>query len=320
MYVSLGVAVGNVYGSTWDAFVKQKIFDPLGMSESDTSSTDAQKTSDYAMPHALRHGKVEVIPWRNIDNAGPAGSINSSVRDMAKWIALQLNDGSLNGKRLISSKNMAEMHRPQIVIPPGEIPTSFFPGSMQLSYGLGWFVQDYHGHQLISHPGDIDGFEALTVLIPEIHTGFEVLVNMGGNSYRQALGYHIAEMLLKLPEQNWDAYFKKDDADAEAEEKAHVASWESKRQPNTQPSHEVAAYAATYTNPAYGDAVVSLTNGQLEFRFHGNPKPLEHFQYDTFLTHLGEDGDDPTRVTFGQNADGAISGLDFAGAHFSVQH
>lgn len=319
MYVSLGVAVGRVYGSTWDAFVKDRIFAPLGMTESDTSSNEAQKSSDYAMPHVLRDGKVEVIPWKNIDNAGPAGSINSSVRDMAKWIALQLNGGTFEGKRLISSQNVEEMHRPQIVIPPGEIPTVFFPDSMQLTYGLGWFVQDYRGHQLILHPGDIDGFEALTVLIPEIHTGYEVLVNMGGNSYRQSLGYHMADMLLHLPEQDWNAHFKKSDSDLQAEEKAQIAAWESKRNPKAPPSHELTAYAATYVNPAFGNAVISLESGHLELRFRGTPSPLQPFQYDTFVTHLNGNNDEPTRLMFDGNPNGIISGFDFVGAHFARQ-
>ena len=316
MYVTLGFAVGQVSGSTWDSFVKQRIFEPLGMNESDTSSIEAQKSPDYASPHVLRNENVEVIPWKNIDNAGPAGSINSSVRDMAKWIALQLNDGVFNDKRLISSKNMQEMHRPQIVIPPGEIPTVFFPDSMQLTYGFGWFVQDYRGHQLILHPGDIDGFEALTVLIPEIHTGYEVLVNLGGNSYRQALGYHIADVLLHLPEHDWSTHFKKNDAEIHEEEKAQIASWESKRNADKHPSHDLNAYAATYGNPAYGDVAISMEDGHLTLRFHDTPSPLEYFQYDTFLVHFDQSEGESTRLTFAQDADGDISGFEFAGAHF----
>jgi CubicO group peptidase (beta-lactamase class C family) len=319
MYVTLGFAVGRASNGTWEDFVKQRIFEPLGMNESDTSAIDAQKSTDFASPHVLRNENVEVIPWRNIDNAGPAGSINSSVRDMAKWIALQLNDGVFNGKRLISSKNMQEMHRPQIVIPPGEIPTVFFPDSMQLSYGLGWFVQDYRGHQLILHPGDIDGFEALTVLIPEIHTGYEVLVNMGGDSYRQALGYHIADMLLHLPEQDWSAHFKASDAELQKEEKTQIASWESKRNPNTHPSHDLSAYVADYENDLYGDAEVSMEDGHLALRFHATTSPLEYFQYDTFLTRFDRSEGEPTRLTFAQNADGNISGFELAGAHFQRQ-
>ena len=316
MYVALGVAVGHVSGGSWDDFVKQRIFAPLGMTESDTSSTDAQKSPNYASPHALNDDKLEAIPWRNIDNAGPAGSINSSVRDMAKWIALQLNDGVFNGKRLISSKNMQEMHRPQIVVPPGEVPTVFFPDSMQLTYALGWFVQDYRGHQLILHPGDIDGFEALTVLIPEIHMGYEVLVNVGGNSYRQALGYHIADVLLHLPAQDWSAHFKKNDAAFQAEEKTQIASWQSKRNTKTHPSHDLSAYAGDYDNEAYGSVGISLEDGRLALRFHDTASPLEYFQYDTFLTRLDRRGGEPMRLTFAQNADGNISGFAFAGAHF----
>ncbi len=319
MYVALGVAVGRVSGDTWDAFVKQRIFEPLGMTESDTSATDAQKAPDYASPHMLREANLEVIPWRNIDNAGPAGSINSSVRDMSKWIALQLNDGVFDGKRLISSKNMKEMHRPQMVIPPGGITTEFFPESMQLTYALGWFVQDYRGHQLILHPGDIDGFEALTVLIPEIHTGYEVLVNVGGNSYRQALGYHIADMLLHLPEQDWGAHFRKLDDQAQTEENAQIASWQSKRNPNTHPSHDLNAYLATYENPLYGSAEISTQDGHLALAFHATTLPLEHFQYDTFLTHFDGRRSDPTRLTFAQDSDGDISGFEFDGAHFKRQ-
>ena len=319
MYIALGVAVGRVSGGTWDEFVNQRIFAPLGMTESDTSSTDAQKSPDFASPHLLREGNLTLIPWKNIDNAGPAGSINSSVRDMSKWIALQLNDGVVDGKRLVSSKNMQEMHRPQMVIPPGEIATEFFPDSMQLSYALGWFVQDYRGHQLILHPGDIDGFEALTVLIPEIHTGYEVLVNVGGNSYRQALGYHIADMLLHLPEQDWSAHFKKLDDQAQAEEKAQITSWQSKRNPNTHPSHAFNAYVSAYENPLYGGAEISMQDGHLSLSFHGTTLPLEHFQYDTFLTYFDGGRSDPTRLTFAQDPDGNISGFEFDGAHFKRQ-
>jgi CubicO group peptidase (beta-lactamase class C family) len=319
MYVALGVAVEHVTGISWDDFVKQRIFVPLGMTESDTSAIDAQRAPDFASPHAERQGKLEVIPWRNIDSAGPAGSINSSVRDMAKWIALQLNDGEFDGKRLISAKNMAEMHQPQIIVPPGEIPTVFFPDSMQLSYGMGWFIQDYRGHQLILHPGDIDGFEALTVLIPEIHTGYEVLVNKGGDSYRQALGYHIADVLLHLPEKDWNAYFKKSDADLEGMEKKQTTGWQSKRNPDAHASHELAAYAATYDNPAYGDVQVKADGDHLTFTFHDVTSPLEHFQYDTFLVRMRPEEESQSRITFNQDADGNISSFDMGGNHFQRQ-
>jgi CubicO group peptidase (beta-lactamase class C family) len=304
MYVAAGYAVGQVAHSTWDDFVRTRIFQPLGMNESDTSSIDAEKSSDHASPHEQNpDGSVKAIPWHNIDNAGPAGSINSSARDMAKWMTLQLHDGMYDGKQLISKKNVREMQTPQMVIgPDGEIPKVFFPDSTQLSYGLGWFVQQYRGHQLILHAGDIDGFSTMVVLIPEIHTSYFVVINLG-SFYRQVLSYQIADRLLGLPDAGWDAHFKKLEADFKAEEKSQEEAWESKRTPGTHPSRDLAAYVGTYTNPEYGEAEIVSENEKLALHFHSIKTDLDHFQYDTFVVKFGG----KTRLTFCLDNDGKVS-------------
>lgn len=304
MYVAAGYAIGQVTHSTWDDFVRTRIFQPLGMNESDTSSIDAEKCSDHASPHEQNSdGVVKVIPWHNIDNVGPAGSINSSARDMAKWMTLQLNSGVYDGKQLISKKNVREMQTPQMVIDPeGEIPTVFFPDSTQLSYGLGWFVQQYRGHQLILHAGDIDGFSTMVVLIPEIHTSYFVVINVG-NFYRQVLSYQIADRLLGLPDAGWDAHFKKLEADFKTEEKSTKKTWESKRTPGTHPSRDLPAYAGTYQNSEYGQAEIVLENQKLALHFHTIKTDLDHFQYDTFVVKFG----DKTRLTFCLDHDGKVA-------------
>ncbi len=240
MYVAAGYAVGQVAQSTWDEVTKSRLFAPLGMTESDTSAAAAQSSPDHATPHEQSpDGTVKAIPWRNIDSVGPAGSINSSARDMAKWIAFQLGDGTYQGRRLISPDSMREMHSAQMVISlDGEIPKVFFPDSMQLSYGLGWFVQDYRGHQLIIHAGDIDGFATMVVLIPEIHSGYFAVINLG-SLYRQVLSYQIADQLLHLPDAGWSERFKKLRAELQGEENASEA-WQSKRTPGTHPARDLA--------------------------------------------------------------------------------
>lgn len=315
MYVTAGYAVGQVTGGTWEQFIRQRIFDPLGMTGSDTSAIQAQKSPDFATPHVEKaNGTVVPIPWRNIDVEGPAGSINSSARDMAKWITFQLNDGVFDGKRLISQKNMRAMHTPQIVVPAGEIKTVFFPRAELLSYGMGWFIEDYRGHELILHPGDIDGFSALVVLIPELHTGYAVLVNLGsgGVTYRQVLGYHIADLLLHLPQVDWSAHFRKLKADFAAEARKHEESWESKQHSHTHPSRELAAYAGTYQNPVYGKANISLHSEHLVFRFYSLMSTLKHFQYDTFIADL----EGKRRLTFTLDADGNLASFDVLGITF----
>lgn len=312
MYVAAGYAVEQVAHTSWDEFTRSRVFAPLGMTESDTSAIEAQKAPDHATPHEENpDGSVKTIPWHNIDNVGPAGSINSSARDMAKWIAFQLGDGTYQGKQLISAENMREMHSAQMVISlEGEIPKVFFPDSMQLSYGLGWFVQDYRGHQLIIHAGDIDGFATMVALIPEIHTGYFVVIN-SGSLYRQVLSNQIADHLLHLPDAHWSERFKKMRVELQTEEKAGEA-WQSKRTPGTHPSRDLSAYAGEYENPAYGKAEIGYQNGKLSLHLGAIESDLEHFQYDTFVAKVRS----PTRVTFNLNADGNPSQFTMAGIAF----
>ena len=312
MYVAAGYAVGQVAGGGWDEFTRSRLFAPLGMTESDTSAAEAQASPDHATPHEQGpDGTVKAIPWRNIDSVGPAGSINSSARDMAKWIAFQLGDGTYQGKQLISPANMREMHSAQMVISlDGEIPKVFFPDSTQLSYGLGWFVQDYRGHQLIIHAGDIDGFATMVVLIPEIHSGYFAVTNLG-SLYRQVLSYQIADRLLHLPDAAWSGHFKTLRAELRAEEKASEA-WQSKRTPGTHPARELSAYAGHYQNPVYGDAEIGIQNGKLALHLGSIDSDLEHFQYDTFVARFGHQ----TRLTFDLNADGNPAEFTVAGIQF----
>jgi CubicO group peptidase (beta-lactamase class C family) len=312
MYVAAGYAVGQVAHTTWDEFTQSRLFAPLGMTESDTSATEAQKSSDFATPHEQDpDGSVKVVPWRNIDTVGPAGSINSSARDMAKWITFQLGDGVYQGKRLISAENMREMHTPQTLLSPDdEISQIFFPDSMQLSYGLGWFVQDYRGHQLILHAGDIDGFATMVVLIPEIHTGYFAVIN-SSSLYRQVLSYQIADQLLHLPDAGWSERFKKMNTELEAEEKGGQA-WLSKRTPNTHPSRDLPAYAGQYENPIYGQAKVEFQDGKLKLHLHAINSDLEHFQFDTFIAKFRNQ----MRLTFNLDADGNVSKFTMAGNEF----
>ena len=86
-----------------------------------------------------------MVPWRNIDNIGPAGAINASARDMAEWVRFQLNGGVVEGKRLISEKNFNEMHTPQMAMRPEEAGRNWNPEAVQPAYGMGWFLGEYRG-------------------------------------------------------------------------------------------------------------------------------------------------------------------------------
>src|SRR6185437_136956 len=93
MYIAAGQIIPAVTGQSWEEYIREKILQPLGMKTTNLSTTAFRPGDDYAWPHSKVDGKLQTIPFQDLDNAGPAGAINSSVAEMAKWITLQLNRG-----------------------------------------------------------------------------------------------------------------------------------------------------------------------------------------------------------------------------------
>src|SRR5262249_21011619 len=117
MFTAAGHAVGTASGSTWADFIHKRIFEPLEMTNTSCTTKAALKVADHASPHRkTREGKREVLPWYPTDFPTPAGSVNTSARDLAKWVQFQLGDGMFRGKRLVSARSLAETHSPQTII------------------------------------------------------------------------------------------------------------------------------------------------------------------------------------------------------------
>jgi len=167
MYMSAGVAAGKVEGTDWDLLVTARIFEPLGMSSTTTSVTQAEQdsrpASGYLWDEDLQD--YEYKPMRNVDNIGPSGSINSNVIDMAQWLRLQLNRGEYEGSRLISEENLSETWTTQIDI------------TENIGYGMGWMIREWEGQPVIEHGGNVDGFSAQVAMLPESGLGFVLLTN-----------------------------------------------------------------------------------------------------------------------------------------------
>jgi len=136
MYLAAGQIIPAVTGISWDDFVQQRIFTPLGMSSTNTSVTDLKGLSNVARPHGKIDDKVKAIPYRNFDNIGPAGSINSNVVDLAQWVRLQLSEGLYQSERLLSPGVVQEMHTPQTIIPYDPAGSLLASGAHFRAYGM----------------------------------------------------------------------------------------------------------------------------------------------------------------------------------------
>jgi CubicO group peptidase (beta-lactamase class C family) len=77
LYMTAGQIIPAVTGTSWDDFVRQRIFFPLGMTTSNVTNSTFKPGDNVAYPHSRVDEKLQSIPFVNIDNVGPAGSINS---------------------------------------------------------------------------------------------------------------------------------------------------------------------------------------------------------------------------------------------------
>lgn len=280
MYLAAGQVIPAVTGTSWDGFVEERILDPLGMDRSSVSVTGLEGLPNVASPHTLADGEPLAIPYRNIDNVGPAGSINASVRDVAQWVRLNLAEGMYEGTELLSPTTIAELHSPQTIGSAGG--TSGPPAHFR-SYGMGWMLQDYHGRKLVHHGGNIDGMTAMVAMIPEEELGLVVLANMNASGLPSALKFRILDAFLGVEARDWSAEMKARSDSLSAVAETRRGELEASRIEGTLPSLPLEEYAGTFTDPMYGEVTVSLEPEGLVLRrgphYTGD---LEHWHHDIF--------------------------------------
>ena len=279
MFTSAGEIVGKASGLGWDGFVQQRILMPLGMKDTSTAYVDMLRHTNMALPHI--RGKAN--PLQNYDNIGGAGSIASSVHDLARWVRLQLAGGVFEGTRLVSEKQLAATHEPQMVIQRPAASREMQPDYTQSSYAMGWFVNHYRGEMLVMHSGSLSGYRALITMVPRLKMGIVILANENSTNLNEALTNTLLDEYLGLPKtRDWNAHMLgvvKSNEEKEAKAKRES---EEARKKDTKPSLPLSSYVGIYREPAYGDVKVSIQQGKLHaawMRFEGD---LDHWQYDTW--------------------------------------
>jgi CubicO group peptidase (beta-lactamase class C family) len=308
MFLTAGYMVGRLSGTSWEDFVRQRIFTPLGMGDSNFSVNDSQKSSDFAMPYQNAKGEVKSIPFHNIDSIAPAGAINSSADDMSRYLIFQLGKGSYGGKQLLSANNTGEMQSPQMV----EQSSDRYREILLPTYGLGLGVTTYRGHKLVSHGGAIDGFTAELALLPVDDAGVIVLANLNSdkNPVPVIVAYNVLDRLLGLEPVAWNARFLEDERKSQASEEEAKKKGFTLQKPGTHPSHDLGDYVGEYENPGYGLIRIARDGDNLKLTLNLLSSPLRHFHYDVFETP--ENPVDPmekTKVQFFMDVRGEIASL-----------
>jgi CubicO group peptidase (beta-lactamase class C family) len=285
MFLTAGEIVPAVTGKSWDDYVREKFFAPLGMTRTVTTYKQLMASQNVATPHNEVDGKVRVIRYSNVDSAGGAAAINSSAAEMAEWLRLQLGRGTYQGKKLFSAERSREMWTPQTIVSGvSESAEKFNPTVHFNLYGLGWFLSDYRGRKVVSHSGGLDGMTSRVALMPEENLGVVVLTN-SETPLQSFLYYKVFDVFTGAPPRDWSADYLARAQAAREREAAEAKKVEEARVPDTKPSLPLGSYAGTYGGPMYGDAKVSEENGHLVVRLLPSPDyvgDLEHWHFDTF--------------------------------------
>lgn len=320
MYQAAGEVVTAASGMPWERFVESRIFAPLGMTRSRATLANVRALNDANVSAAHwdfggddGRGDVRRIEEQPVDPVPAAGAAWSTADDAARWMRFLLDSGRVNGTRLVSEASFRELFRPQVIVPAAQFyPSIALTRPRWMTYGLGWFQQDYNGMHVAMHTGSIAGRTAIVGLVHDQRLGVFFFANRDHEEFRHALMWRVIDRYTGAPYRDWHTQLKKIYDERAARGARAVAARDAARVPNTSPSHALEAYVGTFAHPVYATLQVRLVNGALALNvgpLAQNAGALEHFHYDTFRVRLGDGRNGWTYVTFRTGGDGRVAAV-----------
>ncbi|HEY3121863.1 MAG TPA: serine hydrolase [Vicinamibacteria bacterium] len=288
MYAGAGYVIELLSGKPWEAFVRDRILAPLGMTSTVFSIDELKQQPEHGVPFTERRDTFELyeIPYYSeAAGIGPAGSLNSNLEDMSRWVIALINGGQYGGKPVIPPAVLKATLAPAIALPNAQLESRGFGELLNSAYGTGRWTASYRGHLITYHGGDINGFHSQVAGMPYDGLGVVVLV-IGDHAapLYNVVAYNVFERMLGMDQTPWsqrllDIRLKGKEANKQARAKAGAG-----RVAATKPSHPLDDYAGEYAHPAYGVVTIAKKADGLEFDFHKIRLPLTHFHYDRFDT------------------------------------
>lgn len=300
LYGVAGHIAETVSSQKWETLVQSRILDKLEMSNTSLTYFDMVNAEDYALPYIEREQRLLSTSFNQSlsEVMRPAGSINSSVKDMSKWLQVLVEEGRFQQKELIQRNTLFNIQSPHISISGFNNDSDKSP----MHYGLGWFARTYRGHYQVQHGGNVDGFTSAVFTYPNEDIGIVVLTNKNYSPVPYSMSLDISEMLLTLePRHHLNALLKK--MTANGDQNVNVENYE----PTRQSSVALAAYTGTFHHQGYGEIKILEVEGGLELEyieikerfvasetnnfFSKNTHPFGIFESGELIFNQGKDGE-----------------------------
>ncbi|GLU45067.1 serine hydrolase [Allomuricauda sp. NBRC 101325] len=315
MFLVQGVVSERITGKSWEENIKERFFRPLEMKRSNVSIKELESSENAALGYEYyKDSIIRKMDYYRIAAMAPAGSINSSVSEMANWLKVWINNGKFKDSTLLPENYINEAISSQSVISSG-FPSEENPDMFLSNYGYGWMISSYRGHYRVEHGGNIDGFSASTAFYPTDSLGIVVLTNQNGSRVPSMVRNTVADRMLNEKHGDWVAWFNDlKDKQQKAIEAAKTAS-DSSEIKNTVPSHDLSAYTGFYENKGYGQFEITKESDSLFAHFKLIKFYLKHTYYDIFeplevkSTGVEEFDELPVKFNFSTNDAGDISSV-----------
>ncbi len=211
--------IEKLTGKSWEDNVRERIFNPLGMTSSRVVGEEFKAAQNVSTPHEFGYKKgralsdttwidsVAVNPLYGDEQAlhwltvvGPAGSISSTANDMAKYTLFHLNKGLADGKKVISKEQANYLRK-------GHTITSQDSSRITL-YGHCWFIEQNSRYRVIFHTGTTWGFTTLCAYFPEMDLGITILVNSEAPAFpRYAIMRRLIDLYKGFPDKDYNKLF-----------------------------------------------------------------------------------------------------------------
>lgn len=302
LFLVAAAVVEKHTGKSWETNIEERIFKPVGMTESSESASALMMSKNAATGHSMEDGKIEVVKkslnWPYV--YGPAGGINSNVIDMSKWLRLQINDGEIDGKRIVSAENMHFMHSPKTIAMTTPEGNKYYCES--------WVYDDTRPYPMIWHNGGTTGYHTMLAFWPDVKLGIVILTNTVPNELAEVLPKYLNDLYFDNPRRDWSSE-KLVEAN---KKKADEAAKKPKKSASPMKAMPLDKYAGTYHNDVYEDAVVSAEGAGLTVTLGPDKIKmlLKHWDKDTFSSSIPAFGStDSGFVTFSSDAAGNVTGM-----------
>jgi hypothetical protein len=297
--------------------VHHHIIEPLGMDRTISSTDELARKRNFAIPHKPdQSGRNEPIDWVNWDNMGAAGGIISCADDMAQWLIMNLNGGTVAENVILDKVQQNRLWTPHNNFILSEEARQTRPGRHFSGYGLGYGVSDYYGNQIVSHSGGYDGMYSYVLMVPDQKLGVAVLTN-SMKGIAPALSYYLINQYLEAEDNDFsaEALARYDNHKSHYDD---IAERTAARVLNTKPTLALEKYSGTYWAGLPGRVIVQAEDGQLSFHFQDNPTlagKLTHWHYDTWKIQWQEPH---AWFDFGTLQFKLDNNLEVIGLHFDV--